>query len=143
MKLRSAFYRRAFHLLCILLFGAVSNHALAQDELSLKHGTYVLEGTGCKEPPFAAMMSWDGAGFSGPHDSRCTSSVLSHHGSEYRVRTTCAAQGDGSPNPSGRPEVETFSLTRLSSTRFSIAEGKQPQSTYRWCSPDGTNDGTN
>ena len=76
--------------------------ALAQrEQLPLKHGTYVLANIACKEPPLAAMMSWDGVGFSGPHASKCVSHVLSHHGSRFSVTTTCSALGDGTPNPSG------------------------------------------
>jgi hypothetical protein len=39
----------------------IPRFALAQhDQLSLKHGTYVLEPSEWKQPPFAAMKSWDG-----------------------------------------------------------------------------------
>jgi hypothetical protein len=111
--------------------------ALAQhDQLSLKHGTYVLEHTECKEAPFAAMMSWDGVGFFGPHATRCKSRVLSRHGSQFTLSTSCAARGDGSPDPSGY--VDTFLLTRLSNTRFVIRKQKQSEHTYRWCGAEGT-----
>ena len=109
--------------------------ALAQeDQLLLKHGTYVQEPNECKDPPLAAMMYWDGVGFSGPHSSACTSSVLSHHGKQFSVSTSCTSLGDGTPNPSGQPYVEAFSLARLSSARFVMSKDKQTQSTYRWCS---------
>ncbi len=112
--------------------------ALAQpDQLLLKHGTYVLEGSGCKEPPFAAMKSWDGVGFAGPHATQCKSRVLSRHGSQFTLSTTCAALGDGTPDRSGA--VDMFSLTRLSNTRFVIRKQTQLESTYRWCSAEGTN----
>ena len=111
--------------------------ALAQDAgLSLKHGIYVDASVSCKEPPFAVMRSWDGVGFSGPHASRCISKVLSHQGSEYRVSTSCSAIGDGTPNPSGKADVETISLTRLSSTRFVLSSETRSTTTYRWCSVD-------
>jgi hypothetical protein len=113
--------------------------ALAQqDQLSLKHGTYVVEGSSCKEPALAVMMSWDGAGFSGPHASNCVSRVLSHHGNQFSVSTTCSALGDGTENPSGRAYVETLSLTRLSNTRIVISNETKPKATYRWCSAETT-----
>ncbi len=109
--------------------------ALARREpLSLKHGIYMLQNVACQEPANAAMMCWDGVGLSGPHASKCVSHVLSQHGSRFSVRTTCAALGDGTPNPSGQADVETLSVNRLSNARIVIAsEAKQP-ATYRWCS---------
>ncbi len=113
--------------------------ALAQqDQLSLKHGTYVVEGSSCKEPAFAAMMSWDGTGFSGPHASKCVSRVLSHQGNEFSVSTTCSALGDSTESPSGQAYVETLSLTRLSNTRIAISNGTKPKATYRWCGVERT-----
>ncbi len=46
--------------------------AMSSQELALKRGVYVLKGVDCKDPPFAAMKSWDGIGFSGPHSTECT-----------------------------------------------------------------------
>ena len=108
--------------------------ALAQhDELSLKRGTYVREGSECKEPPFAAMMSWDGIGFAGPHSSKCKTRVLSRHGNQFSVSTACNAIGDGTPKPSGQFDVEILSLVRLSNTRFVTSNEAKPRATYRWC----------
>jgi hypothetical protein len=93
--------------------------ALAQrEQLPLKHGTYVLANIACKEPPLAAMISWDGVGFSG---------------SRFSV-TTCSALGDGTPNPSGQVYVETLSVTRLSNARISMSSDAKQPATYRWCS---------
>jgi hypothetical protein len=112
----------------------VSCIGLAQsDQLSLKHGVYVREPYPCKEPPNAAIMAWDGAGFSGAHSSRCTSRVVSRHGNRYGVINACAALGDGSDNPSGQPAVDSFSLSRLSNIRFVISSETITQGTYRWC----------
>ena len=112
--------------------------ALAQDDqLSLKHGTYVLESSECKQPPFAAMKSWDGAGFFGPHASGCTSRLLSRHGKRFSLSTTCTALTDGTPDLSDY--VDTFSLTQLSKTRFVIHKENRQENTYRWCSAEGTN----
>ena len=112
--------------------------ALAQhDQLSLKHGSYVQKGVPCKDAPFAVMKSWDGVGFFGPHSSRCTTRVLSHHGNKFNTSTTCTAIGDGTPLPSGPADVETLSLIRLSNTLFTTSPANQPQATtYRWCSAD-------
>ena len=109
--------------------------ALSQDQpLTIKRGVYVREPAQCKEAPNAAIMSWDGVGFSGPHSSKCTSSVLHKKGRKYEISTSCSSLGDGSPNPTGAPFVESFVLTRVSNTQFIITEDNQPQGTYRWCS---------
>jgi len=91
----------------------------------------------CVKPgrPTPRSCLWDGVRFSGPHSSKCMSTVLRRDGSEYEVSTSCSALGDGSPDPVGTPSVESFVLTWLSRTRFGIAKEKQPRSTYRWCSP--------
>jgi hypothetical protein len=109
--------------------------AISQDQtLTIKSGIYVREPAQCKDAPNAAIMSWDGVRFSGPHSSKCTSTVLHQNGGKYEIRTSCASLGNGSPNPTGTPSVESFVLTRLSGTQFEIAKDNQPQGTYRWCS---------
>jgi hypothetical protein len=102
-------------------------------QLTLKHGTYVATSSPCEGAAFAVMMSWDGATFSGPHSSKCTTRVLGHQRNWYSVSTTCAALGDGTPDPSGY--VEKLSLTRLSNSRFALSKDHETQRTaYRWCS---------
>jgi hypothetical protein len=109
--------------------------ALSQDQhLPIKRGIYVREPAQCKDAPNAAIMSWDGVGLSGPHSSKCTSRVLHKSGGEYEISTSCSSLGDGSPNPTGTPFVESIVLTWLSDTQFTIAKDNQPQGTYRWCS---------
>jgi len=109
--------------------------AVSQDQqLTIKPGVYVREPAPCKGAPNASIMSWDGAGFSGPHSSKCKSTVLRKDGKKYEIKTSCSDLGDASPNPSGTPFVESFLLTRLSSTQFTLAKDNQPQGTYRWCS---------
>lgn len=133
-RLSAALYRPAMVAAWIL----IPCIALSQNHpLSLKHGTYVREPYPCKEQPNAAIMSWDGIGFSGAHSSRCASRILSSHGNQFKLSTSCDALGDGSPNPSGRSYVDTFSLTRLSNTRFTLDKTKAP-GTYRWCSGEAT-----
>ncbi len=108
---------------------------MAQDQLvSLKHGVYVEAGTACKDAPFAAMKSWDGHGFAGPHSSQCTSQIVTRHGNQYKVRTACSALGDGTPNPSGHVDTETIQLTQLSDVSFAVGSQTKARLTYRWCS---------
>ncbi len=133
MKLPTTIVRIAIRAAWILLpFFALAGH----DELTLKHGTYVLEGSPCKEPPFAAMKAWDGIGFSGPHASKCTTHVLSHQSNHFGISTACTAIGDGTPNPPGQVDVETLSLIRLSNTRFVVSSETKPKATYRWCAAE-------
>ena len=108
---------------------------MAQDQpLLLKHGLYVQTGIACKDAPFAAMRSWDGHGFAGPHSSKCTSQVVLRHGNEYEVSTACSALGDGTPNPSGGVDKETLQLARISNVSFVVGNNSKPKLTYRWCS---------
>ena len=130
MKQRPTFSKITLGLACVLIpCFALADH----DQLSLKQGTYVVASSDCKEPAFAVMKSWDGVGFSGPHSSKCTSRVLSRHGNQFTMSTTCAALGDGTPDQSGY--VDNFLLTRLSNTRFNIRKDNDPhpETTYRWC----------
>ena len=101
-------------------------------QLSLRHGIYVLDGISCKGPPFAAMQSWDGVGFAGPHASQCTTRILSNQGNHFDISTACAALGDGTPDRSGH--VTKVSLTQLSNTRFVVELDEQTRLPYRWCS---------
>jgi hypothetical protein len=100
-----------------------------EPHLVLKHGVYVREKTPCKGAPNAAIMSWDGAGFSGAHSSKCTSRVVSRSCQIFQVSTTCSALGDGSPNPGGSESADSFILTLLSSTRFEIRKEGHDQGT--------------
>ena len=106
------------------------------EQVSLKRGIYVVASVGCKEPPFAAMQFWDGVGFFGPHSSRCTSHILTHHGNQFQIRTSCKALGDGSPLPTGQVDVEDITLVRLSNVRFEKSSREKQNTTYRWCSAD-------
>ncbi len=82
--------------------------AVAQDGLpALKHGIYVAKSYPCKGAPNAAILQWDGKRFSGAHSSQCTTRVLSRTGATYKLSTTCAAFGDGTPDNSGFVDVRT------------------------------------
>jgi hypothetical protein len=96
----------------VMLFGlaALSSSAI----LPLRPGNYVLTGQSCQDAPFAAMVTFDGRGFGGPHATHCTSAVLQQRGNDYRVHTTCTALGDGSPaKPSAL--VERYRITSQTS----------------------------
>ncbi len=130
MKLRTTIVKTAQCAIWLLL----PCTAFSQNtQLDLKPGFYVREPYQCTGQPNAATMLWDGVGFSGAHSSKCTSNVLSHEGNDFKVSTTCANVGDGSANPSGHADVETFSLTRMSETRFLIVPKNAAKGTYRWC----------
>lgn len=108
--------------------------AVAQDGLpALKHGIYVEKSYPCKGAPNAAIAEWDGKGFSGAHSSQCTTRVLSRTGATYKLSTSCAAMGDGTPDNSGY--VDVFSLTRKSMVSFDLLKPKATeQLAFRWCS---------
>lgn len=99
--------------------------------LPLKPGSYVLADTPCKAAPFAAMFEYKGQGFSYPHASRCRSTILSHSGQSYRVKETCAAQGDGTP---AKPVTLTSTYTVKGMTQVDVRKtGTRATSPYRWC----------
>jgi hypothetical protein len=127
----------AVRIAVVVLWLNLPGFLLAQvNDLNLKHGTYVQASVSCKEPPFAAVQAWDGAGVFGPHTSGCTSRVLSQHNNHFRIITSCSAVGDGTPNPSGEIYSETISLVRLSKDRFVESSKAKPARTFRWCSAD-------
>ena len=105
--------------------------------LPLRPGTYVLAGTPCAQPPFAAMFDYDGRAFSYPHASHCRSVVLSRAGRTYRVRETCSAAGDGTPE---KPVTLVSTYRVLSRERVELRKvGSKGADTYRWCSPAQVN----
>ena len=104
------------------------------DPLSLKHGVYVEKHEKCKGAPNAAIMVWDGVGFSGAHSSRCTSRVLHRDKNRFQVSTSCSALGDGSPSGSGTDAADSALLTRLSSTAFVMLRDRQEPRSFHWCS---------
>jgi hypothetical protein len=107
--------------------------AFANDQpLPLKHGVYV-RGNSCTDPANAAILNWDGVGFSGAHSIHCTSQVTPQ-GKRFMVKNTCAAVGDGSPNAAAGALEDSFSLNILSSRRFEFFKKNQKKATYRWCS---------
>ena len=101
--------------------------------LPLKGGTYVLEGTACREAPFAAQFSYQSGAFSYPHATQCRSVIVRHSGRTYAVRETCAAEGDGTP---ARPDTLTTQYRVLSSDRVTLTRAfgaDRTPATYRRC----------
>lgn len=99
--------------------------------LKLKQGLYVAGQ--CEHAPNAAILLWNGVGLAGAHSSQCVSKVLNRRGSRFRVRTTCSAVGDGSPNASHAGFVELVWLNRISDSHFELIKGTQEAIDYRWC----------
>ncbi len=129
MKLNAALYKTTIRGAWLLMpFVAFPQ----TDQLSLKPGLYVREPLECKDAPNAAILLWDGVGFSGAHSSKCTSRLVSQHGKQFHVKTACSALGDGTPDSSGY--VDNVWLTRLSNTRFTLRKESGPEGSYRWCS---------
>lgn len=99
--------------------------------LPLRPGTYVLAGTSCRDPAFAAMFDYDGRHFSYPHATKCRSVIRSHAGRTYHVSETCSALGDGSATT---PDTTQATYTIVSNARVHISHGsKDDASSYRWC----------
>jgi hypothetical protein len=104
------------------------------NQLALRHGTYVDRRLKCKNTPNAAVITWDGIGFSGAHSSRCTSQIETHADNRFTIKTVCAAVGDGTPDVSG--VSDKFLLYRSSPTEFTLIKQAQTSQTYRWCSSE-------
>ena len=99
--------------------------------MPLKPGAYVLAGTPCKDPAFAAMFTYDGRQFSYPHASQCRSTIRSRTGRKYRIEETCSAQGDGTPTP---PSTIASIYVIESATQVGVMKpSEHALSHYRWC----------
>jgi hypothetical protein len=122
---------RMFATLGLVLFLAPYASRADSPALQLKQGVYVAGQ--CEHAPNAAILVWNGVGFSGAHSSQCVSKILSRRGSRFRVRTTCSAVGDGSPNASHADFVELVWLNRISDSHFELIKGAQEAIDYRWC----------
>jgi hypothetical protein len=101
--------------------------------LPLVVGTYVCDEFACHDAPFAAIKDFDGRSFSGAHSSGCDTVVLGRQGSRYATRTTCMAQGDGTPM---QPFTQLQTVSVLSSKRFVVTPTKAAsaaRAAYRLC----------
>ena len=131
MRHQNTLFRKAV----IAVWLSTPSLMFAQDQaFSLKHGVYVQETIPCQGAPNAAIIAWDGVGFSGPHSSKCTSQLLPQNKAHFQVSTTCLSLGDGTPDPTGAKLKDIFQLRRLSSIRFEMLKSNQPRRTFRWCS---------
>jgi hypothetical protein len=104
----------------MFLAASAQAQAATKDLLPLVHGTYVREGFDAVDPPFAAIVEYDGTTFSGPHSSACVSQVLDHDGAKYRVSTTCYGEGDGTP---AVPYTEKERVVVQSATQMKFTHG--------------------
>ena len=107
--------------------------------LPLEAGVYVRDGVPCHDAPFAALIQYDGASFSGPHSSDCTTTVVNRNGAKsYSLQTTCHAAGDGSA-AAGSTEKETLTVLSPSHLIFAHPTGLRvvDQAAYRLCRSAG------
>lgn len=101
-----------------------------KDPLPIEPGTYVREGSFCANAPFAAIFTYDGHDFAGPHSNDCDSRVVSLDGTTYQVATTCRALGDGTPTA---PETE-IAWVRVKSQVSVQVDRRGDSAAYRRCS---------
>mgnify|MGYP001807460496 CR=1 FL=1 len=106
--------------------------SLKAEPLPLSHGTYVQADLACEGAPFAALRTYDGQGLGGPHDSKCVSKIIDAHGRTYKIATSCAAAGDGSPVAPTTAFETVFVQSRRS---FKIADASPGEGgvSYKLC----------
>jgi hypothetical protein len=102
-----------------LCWAALAVGTLAQaaptSSLPLQPGTYVISSyKPCEEAPLAGVKTFDGKALIGPHESDCTSSIVSHRGETYQISTECRAHGDGTPQSPSK-SLETVQVKSKSS----------------------------
>jgi hypothetical protein len=117
----------------ILLLSPFGSTVLAQT-LPIRHGQYVVSSVKCSDAPNAAILVWDGKGFSGAHSSACTSSANRRPDGRYDVATACTALGDGTPSAAGSEVKDSMILKTLSSKTFIVTKANVHDLSYRWCS---------
>ncbi|HMI19637.1 MAG TPA: hypothetical protein VK533_08845 [Sphingomonas sp.] len=111
----------------MLMMAAAANAAV----LPLKPGSYVLVGTSCHAPAFAATFDYDGHRFAYPHASDCRSIVRAHAGQTYHVDETCSALGDGG---AAAPTTTSATYTILSPALVRVRQGHaKTETAYKWC----------
>ena len=116
---RSSFTGRAKAAFLLLGVATVSQAATSA-LLPLDAGVYVVSTTTpCADAPLAGVARFDGLALSGPHESDCTSTVLSRQARTYRISTTCRALGDGS---AATPTSQDQTVRVESRTRFAMVD---------------------
>ena len=117
----------------ILLLLALGSTVLAQT-LPIRHGQYVVSSVKCSDAPNAAILVWDGKGFSGAHSSACASSANRRPDGRYDVATACTALGDGTHTSKGSEVKDNMILTVLSPKNLIVTKANVHDLSYRWCS---------
>ena len=107
---------------------AFSTAAMAAGPLPLREGTYVLHGTPCADPPFAAMRSYDGIGLGDPHSHACRARIVAQRGPRFVVDNSCIGAGVGAAPRT----TERLAVTVTSREAFAIGAGRTA-SRYEYC----------
>jgi len=117
-----------------LLLTAAVGALASQSAVPVKSGVYVRDGVACRDAPFAALLTYNGKAFLGPHDGDCTSVLLRRTGRRYELEMTCRAVSEA------RPRVdygEAQTVTVISATRFNFSHrtgtGRIDRANYRLC----------
>ena len=134
--LRSTTISRVIALL--LLFCSISAQGVS---IELKHGMYVVVGTSCKDAPLAAMATWDGIGFGGPHESKCKTRVFHQQGKFYDLSTICYGLGDGTPTTPASYHTRVVVIGPGSYSTRPLTEALKIEASaravaYRWCAAE-------
>ena len=108
----------------LALLALPSLAAAGAGPLPLARGTYVMRGTSCADPAFAAMRSYDGIGLGDPHSHACRLRVVARHGARYVIDNSCIGAGVG---PATRA-TERLTLTITRRDAFAIGA-----TFYRYC----------
>ena len=108
----------------LIALSVLPTAAIAAGPLPLREGVYVLHGTPCADPPFAAIRSYDGIGLGDPHSHACVARVVAHRGVHYVVDNNCIDAGVGAAPRS----TERLALTVGSRETFAIGASR-----YEYC----------
>ena len=121
--------RTRFALALILASGVV--RAADAPVLPLDTGTFVVAGhPRCDQAPLADVVAFDGRSLVGPHESDCRTEILERHGSSFRIRRSCRADGDGKP----AIPAEFVQTVRVESRTKMVLAGQDGQPTaYALC----------
>jgi hypothetical protein len=125
--------RNSVNAVTMLATLCLASVAVAQT-LPIRPGVYVLEASKCEDAPNAAIIVWDGIGFSGAHSGRCISHIGPLPNGRYQVSTKCTALGDGTPDTAGAHFEDVMTIDHVSSGRFTVIKATGARASYRWCS---------
>ncbi len=125
--------RNSVNAVTLLATLCLASVAFAQT-LPIRSGVYVLESSKCNDAPNAAIIIWDGIGFSGAHSGHCTSHINPLPNGRYQVSTKCTALGDGTPDAASAHLEDVVTVDHVSSSKFTVIKATGAQASYRWCS---------